>query len=81
MPGPADAWQSAAVPPGLRSVEQAGNAFLARSAGDRLGRWERLGDEYLRYPITGYGAAATKAVLDEGRMRAEDRNARLFVQP
>jgi O-antigen ligase len=36
------------------------------SAGDRLGRWESLGDAYLRYPITGYGAAATKAVLDEG---------------
>lgn len=36
------------------------------SAGDRLGRWESLGDAYLDYPITGYGAAATKAVLDEG---------------
>lgn len=36
------------------------------SAGDRLGRWESLGDAYLQYPISGYGAAATKAVLDEG---------------
>jgi O-antigen ligase len=36
------------------------------SAGDRLGRWESLGDAYLEHPISGYGAAATKAVLDEG---------------
>lgn len=36
------------------------------SAGDRLGRWESLGDAYLQYPVSGYGAAATKAVLDEG---------------
>jgi O-antigen ligase len=36
------------------------------SAGDRVGRWESLGEAYLRYPVTGYGAAATKAVLDEG---------------
>ena len=36
------------------------------SAGDRVGRWESLGDAYLDYPITGYGAAATKAVLDDG---------------
>ncbi|MGZ8580360.1 MAG: O-antigen ligase family protein [Actinomycetota bacterium] len=36
------------------------------SAGDRLGRWDRLGDAYLEYPVSGYGAAATKAVLDEG---------------
>jgi O-antigen ligase len=38
----------------------------SESAGDRLGRWESLGDAYLEYPISGYGAAATKAVLDEG---------------
>jgi O-antigen ligase len=38
----------------------------SESAGDRVGRWESLGEAYLRYPVTGYGAAATKAVLDEG---------------
>ena len=38
----------------------------SESAGDRLGRWESLGDAYLEHPISGYGAAATKAVLDEG---------------
>ncbi|HET9312188.1 MAG TPA: O-antigen ligase family protein [Actinomycetota bacterium] len=38
----------------------------SESAGDRVGRWESLGDAYLQYPVSGYGAAATKAVLDEG---------------